>query len=122
STPGTEPPCRAAARCQSGGRPARRPTANIPSAWPTSSESSTATRFCHDLPMSRPAEERHRHHPDPFIGRRDEVLAVARAWNSVRKGGSEVVQIRGEPGIGKTTLAGAFLGSLDADAFVLAGG
>jgi hypothetical protein len=41
----------------------------------------------------------------PFVGRADELAALAREWQRVRRGERRVVALSGEPGIGKTRLA-----------------
>jgi predicted ATPase/DNA-binding SARP family transcriptional activator len=41
----------------------------------------------------------------PFVGRADELAALAREWQRVRRGERRVVSLSGEPGIGKTRLA-----------------
>jgi DNA-binding SARP family transcriptional activator/tetratricopeptide (TPR) repeat protein len=41
----------------------------------------------------------------PFVGRADELAALAGEWQRVRRGERRVVAISGEPGIGKTRLA-----------------
>src|SRR5439155_6421491 len=40
----------------------------------------------------------------PFVGRRDELERLAQALEDARAGSSRVVQVAGEPGIGKTRL------------------
>jgi DNA-binding SARP family transcriptional activator/tetratricopeptide (TPR) repeat protein len=41
----------------------------------------------------------------PFVGRADELAALAGEWQRVRRGERRVVALSGEPGIGKTRLA-----------------
>ncbi|MEU1672059.1 BREX system ATP-binding domain-containing protein [Streptomyces roseifaciens] len=62
-------------------------------ATPTPSEAAPSDR------AARPRENR-------IVGRVAELAALARALSSARAGGSAVVEIVGEPGIGKTRLAG----------------
>lgn len=45
----------------------------------------------------------------PFIGRRREMEALARALGSARRGAARVVQVTGAPGVGKTRLIDEFL-------------
>jgi class 3 adenylate cyclase/predicted ATPase len=40
----------------------------------------------------------------PFVGRREEIAALRACWEDTRAGGSAVVSIRGEAGIGKSRL------------------
>ncbi len=46
------------------------------------------------------------------VGRRAELAALTRAWQQAGRGERQVVLIRGEPGIGKTSLIDAFLATL----------
>lgn len=50
--------------------------------------------------------------PRPFVGRSDEFRRLDAALDDVRAGARRVVFVRGEPGIGKTTLVRAFLDSV----------
>lgn len=57
--------------------------------------------------------------PSRLVGREHELAAVRRAWTAVGTQGVQVVLIRGEAGIGKTSLARTF--TADVDATVVAG-
>jgi len=54
--------------------------------------------------------------PDPsrLVGREAELAALARAFDQARTGRRQVVFVTGEPGIGKSALADAFLAQLRA--------
>jgi hypothetical protein len=45
----------------------------------------------------------------PLVGRHDGLAALARAWAAVLRGERRVVLLSGDPGDGKTALAGAFV-------------
>src|SRR5262249_31695214 len=51
--------------------------------------------------------------PDHLLGRREDLEALRRALEVTRDGGSGLLLIEGEPGIGKTTLLEAASGDLD---------
>ncbi len=54
-----------------------------------------------------------------FIGREDALARLAEAWEHVQQGRLEIVQIFGQPGIGKSRLVREFIGRLrDVDAIV----
>jgi DNA-binding winged helix-turn-helix (wHTH) protein len=55
------------------------------------------------------------HRTPSFIGRKEELARLHRAWDGACNGRCEVVWVAGEPGIGKTSLIGQFLGSLGDD-------
>jgi DNA-binding SARP family transcriptional activator len=58
----------------------------------------------------------------PFVGRKDELAALGRAFDSARdERRSRVVAVLGEAGIGKTRLISEFVDSLGGDATVLVG-
>ncbi|UJR81895.1 serine/threonine-protein kinase PknK [Sandaracinus amylolyticus] len=62
--------------------------------------------------------------PAAFVGRRRELATLADAFVRVASSGRELVVVRGEPGVGKSTLVRAFLEqhvAPDRDALVLAG-
>jgi predicted ATPase/class 3 adenylate cyclase len=64
-----------------------------------------------DLQETGPSPERDAPTYDrdaPFVGRRDELERLAQALEDARAGSSRVVQIAGEPGIGKTRLLDEF--------------
>jgi tetratricopeptide (TPR) repeat protein len=48
----------------------------------------------------------------PFVGREQELQALAEKWDLVKAGAGQVVVIRGEPGIGKSRLARQFRDTL----------
>jgi len=52
---------------------------------------------------------------DPFVGREQEILRLNRLVDGTAGGSGKVVLISGEPGIGKTALAAAFLRGLNRD-------
>jgi hypothetical protein len=57
-----------------------------------------------------------------FVGRDVELAALHEAWDVATAGGSAIVELVGEAGIGKTTLVRELLGSIDPDRhMVLAG-
>jgi class 3 adenylate cyclase/tetratricopeptide (TPR) repeat protein len=51
----------------------------------------------------------------PFVGRKDEVAVLSRAWARVRKGAVTSVFVRGEPGIGKSRLIEVVKSWIDPD-------
>src|SRR5262249_25498835 len=51
--------------------------------------------------------------PDHLLGRREDLEALRRALEVTRDGGSGLLLVEGEPGIGKTTLLEAASGDLD---------
>jgi DNA-binding SARP family transcriptional activator len=55
-------------------------------------------------------------------GRAEERAQLHDAWERVRAGGTEVVTLAGEPGIGKTTLAGWMAREVDREGGLAAGG
>ncbi|MEB3981583.1 nuclear transport factor 2 family protein [Mycobacterium sp. 663a-19] len=59
-----------------------------------------------DMPLQRPALPSVFTGPGPFVGRGDELGRLLSAWNSALDGGVRAVLIAGEPGVGKTRLAG----------------
>jgi hypothetical protein len=60
---------------------------------------------------------------DMFVGRQPEMRRLAEVWAEVRRGGTGVVVLAGEPGIGKTALARRLAAlAYDGGALVLHGG
>ncbi len=59
-----------------------------------------------DAPMERPALPPVLAGPGPFVGRRHELEGLLAAWQTTLAAGSHAVLIAGEPGVGKTRLAG----------------
>ncbi|MCB1247726.1 MAG: AAA family ATPase, partial [Acidimicrobiia bacterium] len=52
---------------------------------------------------------------DRFAGRDDDLRVLSESWRDVRSGATAVVMIAGEPGIGKTSLAGHFAARANED-------
>ncbi|WP_231995956.1 BTAD domain-containing putative transcriptional regulator [Mycobacterium sp. 852002-51163_SCH5372311] len=59
-----------------------------------------------DPPMQRPVFPPVLSGPGPFVGRGDELERLLSAWQAALAGGVRTVLIAGEPGVGKTRLAG----------------
>ncbi|KUI47640.1 hypothetical protein AU198_23865 [Mycobacterium sp. GA-1199] len=59
-----------------------------------------------DAPMERPALPAVLVGPGPFVGRGRELERLVSAWQSTLAAGTRAVLIAGEPGVGKTRLAG----------------
>ncbi|ASW90010.1 regulator [Mycobacterium marseillense] len=59
-----------------------------------------------ETPMERPALPAVLVGPGPFVGRGRELEGLLAAWQSALMGGVRTVLIAGEPGVGKTRLAG----------------
>lgn len=59
--------------------------------------------------------------PEQVVGREHHLADLARVMDEVRAGRGSVVAVRGDEGLGKTTLLRAFADQLDDDALVLAG-
>ncbi|HZU49303.1 MAG TPA: BTAD domain-containing putative transcriptional regulator, partial [Mycobacterium sp.] len=59
-----------------------------------------------DAPLERPALPAVLTGPGPFVGRGRELERLVSAWQTVFAGGMHAVLIAGEPGVGKTRLAG----------------
>nr|WP_067285619.1 BTAD domain-containing putative transcriptional regulator [Mycobacterium sp. 1164985.4] len=59
-----------------------------------------------DTPMERPALPAVLVGPGPFVGRGRELERLVAAWQSTLAAGTRAVLIAGEPGVGKTRLAG----------------
>jgi class 3 adenylate cyclase len=59
-----------------------------------------------EAPMSRPALPAVLAGPGPFVGRGPELAGLLAAWQSTLAAGARAVLIAGEPGVGKTRLAG----------------
>ena len=59
-----------------------------------------------DVPLTRPGLPPVLAGPGPFVGRGLELERLAAAWQSALAGGMHAVLIAGEPGVGKTRLAG----------------
>ncbi|WP_135459798.1 BTAD domain-containing putative transcriptional regulator [Mycobacterium sp. DL99] len=59
-----------------------------------------------DTPIERPAMPAVLGGPGPFVGRGRELAELLAAWQSALTGGTAAVLIAGEPGVGKTRLAG----------------
>jgi predicted ATPase/serine/threonine protein kinase len=57
------------------------------------------------LPAAAPAEE----NAAPFVGRADELTTLSRALDRALAGGSELVIVQGEPGVGKSALVRQFI-------------
>jgi class 3 adenylate cyclase len=69
----------------------------------TADESRAATP---DAPMERPALPAVLAGPGPFVGRKSELEGLLAAWQTTLSAGMRAVLIAGEPGVGKTRLAG----------------
>ncbi len=52
---------------------------------------------------------------NPFVGREQELDTLIRRWSAVQAGSGQIAQICGEPGIGKSRLARAFIEHLRHD-------
>jgi class 3 adenylate cyclase len=59
-----------------------------------------------DVPMERPGMPAVLSGPGPFVGRGPELERLLSAWQATLAGGTGAVLIAGEPGVGKTRLAG----------------
>jgi DNA-binding SARP family transcriptional activator len=59
-----------------------------------------------DEPLERPSLPAVLAGPGPFVGRGRELDRLCAAWHAVVAGGTNAVLIAGEPGVGKTRLAG----------------
>lgn len=59
-----------------------------------------------DIPIERPMVPAVLEGPGPFVGRGRELAELLAAWQSALTGGTAAVLIAGEPGVGKTRLAG----------------
>lgn len=59
-----------------------------------------------DAPMDRPALPAVLTGPGPFVGRGSELEGLLAAWEATLTAGTHAVLIAGEPGVGKTRLAG----------------
>jgi class 3 adenylate cyclase len=59
-----------------------------------------------DAPMERPSLPAVLAGPGPFVGRGRELERLFSAWQTARAGGTNAVLVAGEPGVGKTRLAG----------------
>lgn len=59
-----------------------------------------------EVPMERPALPAVLAGPGPFVGRGDELQRLFSVWQTALAGGTNAVLIAGEPGVGKTRLAG----------------
>ncbi|MED5811129.1 BTAD domain-containing putative transcriptional regulator [Mycolicibacterium sp. 050232] len=59
-----------------------------------------------DTPIDRPIMPAVLGGPGPFVGRDRELAELLTAWQSALTGGTAAVLIAGEPGVGKTRLAG----------------
>ncbi|OBG89310.1 hypothetical protein A5699_14605 [Mycobacterium sp. E802] len=59
-----------------------------------------------DSPIERPMMPAVLGGPGPFVGRGRELAELLTAWQSALTGGTRAVLIAGEPGVGKTRLAG----------------
>ncbi|WP_156687475.1 BTAD domain-containing putative transcriptional regulator [Mycobacterium sp. Marseille-P9652] len=59
-----------------------------------------------DVPLERPGLPAVFSGPGPFVGRGDELERLSSAWQTVLAGGTNAILIAGEPGVGKTRLAG----------------
>ncbi|MDQ1494556.1 MAG: hypothetical protein QOG69_1039, partial [Actinomycetota bacterium] len=69
----------------------------------TADDSQTLTT---DAPMERPGLPAVLAGPGPFVGRGPELERLLSAWQTALGGGAHAVLIAGEPGVGKTRLAG----------------
>ena len=75
-----------------------------------------------DAPMERPGLPAVLVGPGPFVGRGHELERLLSAWQGALAGGMRVVLIAGEPGVGKTRLAGEWSQrAYDQEAVVLYG-
>ncbi len=75
-----------------------------------------------DAPMQRPVLPAVLAGPGPFVGRGRELERLSSAWQTVLAGGTNAVLIAGEPGVGKTRLAGEWSGqAYDQGALVIYG-
>lgn len=94
----------------------RMPTVPAPVA-PVATGSGTTT-----APARRARPSRDDRHPTgPIVGRRAPLALLDAALTGVTTGGPAVVGVRGDEGLGKTTLMAAFAGSAGERALVLAG-
>ncbi|WP_231986256.1 nuclear transport factor 2 family protein [Mycobacterium sp. E2479] len=59
-----------------------------------------------DAPLERPSLPTVLIGPGPFVGRTHELEGLVSVWETARTGGIHAVLIAGEPGVGKTRLAG----------------
>lgn len=59
-----------------------------------------------DMPLMRPSLPAVLTGPGPFVGRGPELERLFSAWQTALAGGTNAVLIAGEPGVGKTRLAG----------------
>jgi class 3 adenylate cyclase/tetratricopeptide (TPR) repeat protein/energy-coupling factor transporter ATP-binding protein EcfA2 len=75
-------------------------------AWQVLGESSRRDRF----------EALHSAELTPLVGRAGELRRLGDAWETARAGRGRVVLVTGEPGIGKSRLVHAFMGSLPSEA------
>ncbi|MEB3032874.1 BTAD domain-containing putative transcriptional regulator [[Mycobacterium] nativiensis] len=69
-------------------------------------EAATRPEETSDAPLQRPALPAILTGPGPFVGRSRELGRLAAAWQTTLTDGIHAVLIAGEPGIGKTRLAG----------------
>ncbi|OBI56838.1 BTAD domain-containing putative transcriptional regulator [Mycobacterium sp. E787] len=75
-----------------------------------------------DAPMQRPALPAVLSGPGPFVGRGNELQRLFSAWQTALAGGTNAILIAGEPGVGKTRLAGEWsLQAYDQGALVIYG-
>ncbi len=69
-------------------------------------ETAEAPAETSDVPLERPSLPTVLTGPGPFVGRGPELERLVSAWQTVLGGGMHAVLIAGEPGVGKTRLAG----------------
>jgi DNA-binding SARP family transcriptional activator len=64
------------------------------------------TQETSDTPLERPVLPAVLTGPGPFVGRRHELEGLMSVWQTALTGGMHAILIAGEPGVGKTRLAG----------------
>nr|WP_232065058.1 BTAD domain-containing putative transcriptional regulator [Mycobacterium cookii] len=69
-------------------------------------ETSAPPQEANDAPIERPDLPAVLTGPGPFVGRGRELEGLVSAWQTALAGGTHAVLIAGEPGVGKTRLAG----------------
>jgi DNA-binding SARP family transcriptional activator/tetratricopeptide (TPR) repeat protein len=67
-----------------------------------------------------PPREERRYEAETIIGRQQEFTILHDAWAEIRHRGARVIVVRGDAGIGKTTLANAFASSCQLEGGVIA--
>ncbi|WP_374024430.1 BTAD domain-containing putative transcriptional regulator [Mycobacterium sp. HNNTM2301] len=69
-------------------------------------ETAAPPQKANDAPIERPDLPAVLTGPGPFVGRGPELAGLVSAWQTATAGGTHLVLIAGEPGVGKTRLAG----------------